>query len=237
MGLGCKKCGFVNESSCASDNDGCPQCGAIYSKATGPRVSPAPPALTPERAIDAKSRPASPTWTNHWFWMSVVPAIIFIGAGIVGWLGGGDTRFGGGRTAASAETVKNLCVGWFIVLSLIFIARKIAGVQAERLAAFEAVFASDGYSVAKAFVGVDKKRAIVIDPNKNAATLYEFSSPSVQRRVIPFSDLLSVDLYEDSELIMATGKGSPVVRLASLTCGFQSRTCETHFGTSASSTV
>ncbi|MEO5811571.1 MAG: hypothetical protein ABIU96_04045 [Rhodanobacter sp.] len=73
----CVKCGFVNATASGTATEACPQCSAIYSKAT---VAHAQHHLAAEQLGRRASAPAQDPWLDRWLWGF---AALGAGAGLI----------------------------------------------------------------------------------------------------------------------------------------------------------
>ncbi len=209
----CPKCSFVNAQADGTALEECPRCGVIYSKAIARTAFPLTkkPEAQPIRAAPAISDSPSPvsrelpSWLKRFFWPVILPATFVLVAVAVANRMSGDI-------GAAARNLAWAGIAWFVVLAIIVVAREREKIVAFLDQKFEAEFTKDGYSSKDAFVGVGRSKALVIDPEKQAAILYDFSTSHPARRTVGFKELLSAQLYEDGQTVAVTSSGAGVGR-------------------------
>jgi len=214
----CKKCGARNADAAGEELDACPRCGAIYSKVE--KVIALRAKLDAQTASNKKSANAIPSVVSPnaapaipaqrgpglhavplavWGFLIIVLAPVTIG--ILEWISPSPNP----REPSGATQI------WFLHILIgapLILANwvKVQGKrQAEAVQTINRWLSPDGYGFHDLVFNADKKQALIIDSKRGQVALYTFSN-AMQRRLVPFADLLEVSIHEDGETITTSSR-------------------------------
>lgn len=203
----CPKCGFANSAATGTAYEACPRCGVIYSKIEAMLASP------PSAKIAAKPKkqqePASEIVALNsnvngeviaWAMNCVLPCTI-----VIVWLAAVPHM---DHTVADYQGPLLLACGvWLCIFLFLKLSQYQENSSKAHLAHLSAVLSQGGYTINDAVRGWHDERMIVIDENKRCVALFSSANPR-WHRLVPFENLLSVELHEDGQTIGVTSGGA-----------------------------